>query len=99
MTQKRGLVLVAYCCGKMQGEFNCQAHSQVSDAQRNWFPIKVQAMHVVFDDPRMKLVQPLSWIAMGPLLRQRVRVHVGKKSERMPRFIYVLRGTVNNPGI
>ena len=76
MTQLRGLVTVAYYVGKMEGEFSSDTNKKLRQMQ-TWFPIKLPAIHICFDNPRLRAWVPLGKMLMGKHLRQRLRIHDG----------------------
>lgn len=78
-TQKRGMVGLFYFVGATSFMFDrkfVQVNNLLSGLL-NCLPCKLTAMHICFNDPRLRMIKALIMLTMGRDRRVRLRVHIG----------------------
>jgi hypothetical protein len=79
--QKRGQVGIAYYLG---GEFKCQFNHELNQKvaqMAKWFPLKLHALHICFNNQELRTWKPLALFLLGKKIRLRARIHDGSPFE------------------
>lgn len=77
LTQKRGMVFLFYLVGAKSLFFDRELNNSVSYLLE-CLPFRLSAVHICFDDPRLRMIKALLMITLGSSRRVRVRIHDGK---------------------
>ena len=75
-SQKRGCVSITYVVGNLVGDYNRELLKKVSRCS-DYLPLRQKALHICFNDPLMRTLQPFLLKVMGPKMASRLRLHYG----------------------
>jgi hypothetical protein len=75
-TQKRGLVNILYILGNITADYNRELVERANQ-QKGWLPVRVNSIHICFNDSLMRTLEPIILLKLGREHRARVRMHYG----------------------